>query len=75
MTYYVALYGGFAVNEQYPTRENGTTTKTFTTADIRTATSWDTAEAADAFAKYAVQMLYPPDLRHFAVLRTTTGGS
>lgn len=65
--YYVAVYGGFLVIEHYDT-PHGRLTKTYTIANVRCATQWDDFKTADLAAKYAVNHLYPPDLRYFALL-------
>lgn len=71
--YYVAVFGGFLVIEYYDgTPRDGQPMricKTYTIADVRSATTWHTFEAADAAAKWAVTHLYPPDLRYFALLQ------
>lgn len=75
--YYVAVFGGFLVVETYatPDDEGGSRsrTKAYTIADVRSATQWPTFESADATAKWAVNHLYPPDLRYFAVLVAPQG--
>lgn len=70
--YYVALYGGFLVIESYAT-PGGDRTKTYTVADARLAQPFATYEQADATAKWAVNQLYPPDLRYFAILAPSFG--
>jgi hypothetical protein len=65
--YYVALYGGFLVVERY-LADNRTITKAFTDTNVRLASQFDTFDEADATAKWAVNQLYPPDIRYFAIL-------
>jgi hypothetical protein len=66
--YYVALYGGFLVAEEYSVPGKGTEIRRFTVPDARQADTWDTFGQADKAAKIAVDQLYPPDLRYFAIL-------
>lgn len=75
--YYVAVYGGFLVVEYYngPLKQDGyheRLCKAYTIADVRSATPWNGFELADAAAKWAVNHLYPPDLRYFAILAAPT---
>jgi hypothetical protein len=70
--YYVALYGGFLVIESYDTVDS-VRTKAYTVADVRLAEPFDTFDQADAAAKWAVNKLYPPDLRYFAILAASFG--
>lgn len=65
--YYVAAYGGFLVSEEYDTLD-GRQQKLYTVCNVRLAKPFDSFEKADAFAKWAVHRLYPPDLRYFAIL-------
>jgi hypothetical protein len=78
--YYVAVCGGFLVVEYYGSAvaKNGKREricKSYTIADVRSATTWPTFELADAVAKWAVAHLYPPDLRYFAVLQVASGAA
>lgn len=67
--YYVALYGGFLVAESYfVAGRKEDVTRMYTVADVRQADTWDTFAEADTMAKLAVEHLYPPDLRYFAIL-------
>jgi hypothetical protein len=70
--YYIALYGGFLVVEDYAT-PGGNRTKVYTVANSRLATPFDTFEQADGAAKWAANTLYPPDLRYFAILAPSFG--
>lgn len=67
--YYVAVYGGFLVIESYDAPDMRRITKAYTISDARSATPWHDFDAADAAAKWAVNQLYPPDLRYFAILQ------
>jgi hypothetical protein len=67
--FYVAVYGGFLVAEEYKAgNRQGKAMRIYTIADVRQADTWDTFAEADNIAKLAVEHLYPPDLRYFAVL-------
>lgn len=71
--YLIAVYGGFVVVESYPAPDNERTiTKVYTVADARSATAYPDFASADAAAKWAVNTLYPPDLRYFALLQAPT---
>jgi hypothetical protein len=72
--YYVAVYGGFLVAESfYVAGRDEEVTRMYTVTDVRQADTWDTFEQADTIAKIAVEHLYPPDLRYFAVLVVPRG--
>lgn len=79
--FYVALYGGFLCVETYTplpntarrTDADGNISKYYTVADVRMATPWPSFEDADAAAKWATGLLYPPDLRYSAVLAPSFG--
>lgn len=81
--FYVACYGGFLCVERYlppvgskaRTDQDGYVTKTYTVPDVRLASTWSDFETADDAAKWAVGLLYPPDLRYFAVLAPIFGQS
>lgn len=66
--YYVNVYSGFLVVESYKTSQNGQVTKCFTTPDCRSASTFDSWDDADRTAKWAVGLMFPPDLRYFALL-------
>jgi hypothetical protein len=70
--YYIAGYGGFIVVESYP-GPSGNIDKLYTVPNVRLATPFPSYEQADAAAKWAINKLYPPDLRYFAILAPTFG--
>jgi hypothetical protein len=70
--YYVAVYGGFVVMDEYRAGDI-LRQKIYTVPDARLATPFASFEAADSAGKHAVARLYPPDLRYFAILRPTFG--
>jgi len=68
--YYVACFGGFLVVENYKIPyQDAPMQKVYTAPDPRVATTWQSFEQADATAKWAVNKLYPPDLRYFALFQ------
>lgn len=70
--YYVAAFGGFVVMEEYMVGA-GLRHKVYTVPDARLATPFDSFELADEAGKRATAILYPPGLRHFAILQPSFG--
>lgn len=70
--YYVAMYGGFLVLDEYST-DGGLVQKLYTVADVRLASPFDTYLHADSCAKWAVGKLYPPGRRYFAIMCASFG--
>lgn len=62
--YYVAVYGGFLVVDEFGHAKR---VRSYTTPDPREADSWQTFAETDQIAKWAVARMYPPELQYFAI--------